>query len=52
MNVWDEGEDCDKNIRIDPKRGVVAATFNKLVEKLTSERDHGNEDSEREEGER
>ena len=41
MNVWDAGEDSEKNIRIEPKRGVVGATFNKLVEKLTSERDHG-----------
>lgn len=41
VNVWDEGEDSGTNIRIDPKKGVMAATFNKLVEKLTSERDHG-----------
>ncbi len=41
MNVWDEGEDSEKNIRVYPKKGVVAATFNKLVERLTSERDHG-----------
>lgn len=41
VNVWDEGPDSERNIRIDPKKGVVAATFNKLVEKLTSERDHG-----------
>lgn len=41
VNVWDEGADAATNIRIDPKKGVVAATFNKLVEKLTSERDHG-----------
>lgn len=41
VNVWDEGSDSERNIRIDPKKGVMAATFNKLVEKLTSERDHG-----------
>ena len=41
VNVWDAGEDSVETIRIDPKKGVVAATFNKLVEKLTSERDHG-----------
>ena len=41
VNVWDEGVDAATNIRIDPKKGVVAATFNKLVERLTSERDHG-----------
>ena len=43
VNVWDEGPDSASSIRIDPKKGVVAATFNKLVEKLTSERDHGEE---------
>ena len=41
VNVWDEGADSEKNIRVDPKKGVTAATFNKLVERLTSERDHG-----------
>ena len=41
VSVWDEGPDSEKNIRMDPKRGVVAATFNKLVERLTSEGDHG-----------
>ncbi len=40
-NVWDVGDDCATNIRTEPKKGVVAATFNKLVEKITSERDHG-----------
>ena len=40
-NVWDVGEDSGTNIRVDPKKGVVAATFNKLVEKITSEKDHG-----------
>ena len=45
VNVWDEGEDSEKNIRVDPKKGVVAATFNKLVERLTSERDHGQSDN-------
>ena len=39
--MWDVGEDCGTNIRIEPKKGVVAATFNKLVEKITSEKDLG-----------
>ena len=47
VNVWDEGDDSDSNIRIDPKKGVMAATFNKLVERLTSERDHGERERER-----
>ena len=43
MNVWDEGPDSDKNLRYDSKKpGVVSgATFNKLVERMTSEKDHG-----------
>ena len=53
MNVWDVGKDCGANIRYEPKKGVVAATFNKLVEKITSEKDHGESGkgrSERDEG--
>ena len=43
VNVWDEGPDSDKNLRYDSKKpGVVSgATFNKLVERMTSEKDHG-----------
>ena len=43
MNVWDEGPDSSENIRYDKKNAslVTGATFNKLVQKMTSERDHG-----------
>ena len=43
VNVWDEGPDSDKNIRYNSsKPGMVSgATFNKLVERVTSEKDHG-----------
>lgn len=42
-NVWDEGPDSEKNLRYNvSKPGLVAgATFNKLVERVTSEKDHG-----------
>ncbi len=42
-NVWDESPDSEKNIRYNiSKPGLVAgATFNKLVERVTSEKDHG-----------
>ena len=42
-NVWDEGPDSEKNFRYNvSKPGTVAgATFNKLVERVTSEKDHG-----------
>lgn len=41
--MWDEGTDSVKNIRYNvSKPGLVAgATFNKLVERITSEKDHG-----------
>ncbi|XP_064383914.1 uncharacterized protein LOC135332919 isoform X2 [Halichondria panicea] len=41
-NVWDEGPDSEKNLRYNvSKPGTVAgATFNKLVERVTSEKDH------------
>ena len=43
MNVWDEGPDSSENIRYDKKNAslVTGATFNKLVQKMTSEKDHG-----------
>ena len=43
MNVWDVGPDSEKNIRFDSRNPnlVVGASFNKLVERVTSERDHG-----------
>jgi len=43
VSVWDEGPDSDCNIRYNTlKPGTVAgASFNKLVERVTSERDHG-----------
>ena len=42
-NIWDEGSDQEGNIRFDKKRPgvVVGATFNKLVERITSLTDHG-----------
>ena len=45
VNIWDEGPDSDANFHFDKKRGVVvAASFNKLVERITSSKDHGEED--------
>ena len=43
VNVWDEGPDSSHNIRFDKKNPalVTGATFNKLVERMTSEKDHG-----------
>lgn len=43
VNVWEEGPDSEKNIRFDSRHPnlVVGATFNKLVERVTSEKDHG-----------
>ena len=48
-NIWDEGSDQEGNIRFDKKRPgvVVGATFNKLVERITSLTDHGKNESER-----
>lgn len=41
INIWDEGPDSEQNFRYDKKRGVVvAASFNKLVERITSSKDH------------
>ena len=42
-NIWDERSDSEQNIRFDKKKPgvVVGATFNKLVEKVTSVTDHG-----------
>ena len=42
-NIWDEGPESELNIKYDQKKPgmVVAATFNKLVEKATSVTDHG-----------
>lgn len=44
-NIWDEGPDCELNIRFGKRRSgeevVVGATFNKLVERITSVTDHG-----------
>lgn len=42
-NIWDEGEDMEFNIRFDKKKPgvVVGASFNKLVERITSVTDHG-----------
>ena len=42
-NIWDEASDQEGNIRFDKKRPgvVVGATFNKLVERITSLTDHG-----------
>ncbi len=43
VNIWDEGPDTELNLRLDKKRQglVVGATFNKLVERITSSKDHG-----------
>ncbi len=30
-------DDNDDNIKIDPRKGIVAASFEKIVEKITSE---------------
>ena len=42
-NIWDEGDDYETNIRFDKKRPgvVVGASFNKLIERITSVTDHG-----------
>ncbi len=31
-------DDNDDNVRVDPEKGIVAATFEKIVEKITCER--------------
>ena len=42
-NIWDEDDSGEVNIRFDKKRPgvVVGASFNKLVERITSVTDHG-----------
>lgn len=42
-NIWDEGPDSEHNIRFKKTNDVivVGATFNKLVERITSVTDHG-----------
>ena len=43
MNIWDEDPDSESNLRFDKKKPgvVVGGTFNKLVERITSSKDHG-----------
>jgi hypothetical protein len=41
-SIWDEPEDDESNIRISNETKTIAsATLNKLIERLTSEKDHG-----------
>ena len=40
-NIWEEDLESERNIRCDKTGQVVGATFNKLVERITSTRDHG-----------
>ena len=51
-NIWEEDLESESNIRIDKNGLVIGATLNKLVERITSTRDHGERrrEGEREEG--
>ena len=40
-NIWEEDLECEGSIRYDRAGQVVGATLNKLVERITSTRDHG-----------
>ena len=40
-NIWEEDLEGETSIRYDKNGQVVGATLNKLVERVTSTRDHG-----------
>ena len=40
-NIWEEDREGETSIRYDKNGQVVGATLNKLVERVTSTRDHG-----------
>lgn len=40
-NIWEEDLESEKSIRYDKNGLVIGATLNKLVERITSTRDHG-----------
>ena len=40
-NIWEEDLESESNIRYDRNGLVIGATLNKLVERVTSTRDHG-----------
>ena len=41
-NIWEEDLESESNIRYDSRSGqVIGATLNKLVERVSSTRDHG-----------
>ena len=40
-NIWEEDMESESNIRYDKNGQVIGATLNKLVERVTSTRDHG-----------